>query len=553
MGLLDTGRDLRRLNELTAVLLKYGFGDLISRFGLAGFLEQAGRLMRLPVDREVLERGPGERMRHALEEMGPTFVKLGQILATRVDLFPPDWIAEFEQLQDQARPIPWQTLRPRVEKSLGRPLEEIFASVEPEPIGVASIAQVHRAVLRDGGSVALKIRKPGIRGRIESDLRLLEQAARLAADHSTELRRYHPVDLVREFDQSLHRELDFTHEARNADRIRDNLRAFDWLVIPAVHARYSSDSLCVQEFIDGIPARQVERLDASGADRRLLARRGALAAWKMVLEDGLFHADPHPGNFLILPGNRIAMLDFGMVGKLSRGRQEEIARMMRAIVLREPRECAAVLAAWAEGRPVDQDHLASAIDDLIDRYYGMALAEVDATALMLDVTAMKRAHDLMTPGDIALLIKAVITLDGFGRLMDPGFDVMEEAAPLVRRMVRQRYSPSRLARGLGLRALDLVDRLYAPPVERGKPGPAAGGIDPRQLERLVDRLERSQYRLVQTWVTVAGVLSGSLLLAGRVPPVWGGVSLSGLLVLLGGMAWSAWLMLVARRHLREWD
>ncbi len=203
MGLLDTGRDLRRLNELTAVLLKYGFGDLISRFGLAGFLEQAGRLMRLPVDREVLERGPGERMRHALEEMGPTFVKLGQILATRVDLFPPDWIAEFEQLQDQARPIPWETLRPRVEKSLGRPLEEIFASVEPEPIGVASIAQVHRAVLRDGGAVALKIRKPGIRGRIESDLRLLEQAARLAADHSTELRRYHPVDLVREFDQSL--------------------------------------------------------------------------------------------------------------------------------------------------------------------------------------------------------------------------------------------------------------------------------------------------------------------------------------------------------------
>ncbi len=324
-------------------------------------------------------------------------------------------------------------------------------------------------------------------------------------------------------------------------------------MIPAVHARYSSDSLCVQEFIDGIPARQVERLDASGADRRLLARRGALAAWKMVLEDGLFHADPHPGNFLILPGNRIAMLDFGMVGKLSRGRQEEIARMMRAIVLREPRECAAVLAAWADGRPVDQDHLASAIDDLIDRYYGMALAEVDATALMLDVTAMMRAHDLMTPGDIALLIKAVITLDGFGRLMDPGFDVMEEAAPLVRRMVRQRYSPSRLARGLGLRALDLVDRLYAPPAARPPEGTQGASLDPRHLERLVDRLERSQYRLVQTWLAVAGVISGSLLLAGRVPPVWNEVSLSGLMILLGAMVWSAWLMGVSRRHLREWD
>ena len=284
------------------------------------------------------------------------------------------------------------------------------------------------------------------------------------------------------------------------------------------------------------------------------ARRGALAAWKMVLEDGLFHADPHPGNFLILPGNRIAMLDFGMVGKLSRGRQEEIAQMMRAIVLREPEGCAAVLAVWADGQPVDQDRLSSGIEELIDRYYGMALAEVDATALMLDVTELLRTHDLMTPGDIALLIKAVITLDGFGRVMDPGFDVMAEAAPLIRRMVRVRYSPARLARSLGMRALDLVDRLYAPPADHGKAANGGhGGMDPRQVERLVVRMERSQYRLVQTWLTAAGLLCGSLLLAGRVPPVWHDVSLSGLLIFIINSLWTGWLMLVARRHLRQWD
>lgn len=554
MSLMDTGRDLRRLNELTGILLKYGFGDLISRLGMAGFLEQAGRLVRMPVDREVLERQPGERMRHALEEMGPTFVKLGQILATRVDLFPPAWIAEFEQLQDKARPIPWDTLQPRVEHSLGKPLDQVFSAIDPNPIGVASIAQVHRAVLLDGKPVALKIRKPGIRTRIESDLRLLAQAARLATDHSAELRRYRPVELVREFERSLGRELDFTNEARSANRIRDNLQTLEWLVIPAVYTEFSSAALCVQEFIDGIPSRQVERLDAEGYDRRVIARRGALAAWKMVLEDGLFHADPHPGNFLILPGNRIAMLDFGMVGKLSRGRQEEIAQMMRAIVLREPEGCAAVLAVWADGQLVDQDRLSSAIEELIDRYYGMALAEVDATALMLDVTGLLRTHDLMTPGDIALLIKAVITLDGFGRVMDPGFDVMAEAAPLIRRMVRVRYSPARLARSLGMRALDLVDRLYASPADHGKaPNGGQGGMDPRQVERLVVRMERSQYRLVQTWLTAAGLLCGSLLLAGRVPPVWHDVSLSGLLILIINGLWTGWLMLVARRHLRQWD
>lgn len=551
MSLLDTGRDLRRLNELITILLKYGFGDLVSRFGLSGWLEQAGRLVRLPVEREMPERQPGERMRHALEEMGPTFVKLGQILATRVDLFPMAWIEEFEKLQDRAQPLPWEALRPRVEQSLGRPVEEVFAEIDPQPIGVASIAQVHRAVTRAGEAVALKIRKPGIRQRIDSDLRLLEQAARLAADHSTELRRYKPVALVREFQQSLGRELDFTHEARSADQIRANLAAFDWLVIPRVYADLSSPVLCVQEFMEGIPARRVDRLDAGGYDRRLIARRGALAAWKMVLEDGLFHADPHPGNFLIQPGNRIAMLDFGMVGRLTRTRQEQLVQMTRSVVLHEPEGCAAVLASWADGAPVDQERLAADIGDIISRYDGMALAEVNATALMLDVTALLRRHDLSTPGDIALLIKAVITLDGFGRVMDPAFDVMSEAEPLLKRMVRQRYSPSRLARGLGLRALDLVDRLYSPP-SPDKTG-RGNGPDPRQLEHLTARLERAHYRLAQTGLAAAGVICGSLLLAGRVPPVSGDVSLSGLLVLLAAMTWSGWLALVVRRHLREWD
>ncbi|MDO8329613.1 MAG: AarF/UbiB family protein [Fluviicoccus sp.] len=551
MSLLDTGRDLRRLNELITILLKYGFGDLVNRFGLSGVLEQAGRLVHRPMDREMLERQPGERMRHALEEMGPTFVKLGQILATRVDLFPMAWISEFERLQDKATPIPWDTLRPRVEKSLGKSIEQVFSSIDPNPIGVASIAQVHRAVLLNGDLVALKIRKPGIRTRIDADLRLLQQAAQLANDHSTELRRYRPVDLVREFERSLGREMDFTHEARQSEQIRANLASLEWLVIPRVHTELSSSSLCVQEFIDGIPARQVARLDEAGCDRRLLARRGALAAWKMVLEDGLFHADPHPGNFLILPGNRIAMLDFGMVGKLSRTRQEQLVQMTRAVVLREPEGCAAVLASWADGVPVDEERLVADIDEIIDRYYGKALAEVNATALMLEVTALLRNHDLSTPGDIALLIKAVITLDGFGRVMDPGFDVMAEAEPLIKRMVRVRYSPSRLLRSLGMRALDLVDRVYTPPVPDKRHN--GEGIDPRHLDRLAARLERSQYRLVQTWLTVAGVLCGSLLLAGRVPPVVEGVSLSGLAVLLSSGVWVVWLMLVARRHLREWE
>lgn len=554
MNLLTTGKDLRRVNELATILLKYGFGDIIRRLDLVAPLEQAGKMIRQSVSREFLTMKPGERMRHALEEMGPTFVKLGQILATRVDMFPPDWIEEFEKLQDMAREIPFEQLLPQVEGALGKPLNKVFSSVDPTPIGVASIGQVHRAVTRKGEQVVLKIQKPGIGEKIAADLRLLDMLAKLAADNSAELRRYRPVDLVREFDRSLNRELDFTIEARSADRIRKNMKGINWLTIPKVYWEWTSPTLAVQQYVEGIPARQIEKLEDAGIDRTLIARRGAMVAWKMALEDGFFHADPHPGNFLIFADNRIAMLDFGMVGKLSRARQEQMVQIMKSVIMQEPAVCATVLASWSDGQPVKLDQLTADIEDVISAYYGVELADLDITALLADITALLRNHDLILPGDIALLIKAIITLEGFGRLMNPRFDLMTEAEPLLKRMMRQRYSPARLARSLGMRALEAVDRLYAAPPAGATPAhDQPVGIDPRHLERLVARIERSQFRLVQTWLTVAGVLTGAILMAGRVPPTLWDLSVFGFLIFMGSGLWSVWLMLVARRHLREWE
>ena len=554
MSILDTGKDIRRLNELAAILLKYGFADMIRRLGLAGSLEQAGKLVRQHVDRDMLTMQPAERLRRALEEMGPTFVKLGQILATRVDLFPMDWIAEFEKLQDTAREIPWEEIQPRIEKALGKPVDRIFLHVDPTPIGVASIGQVHRATTRRGDQVVLKVRKPGIRHKIDSDLRLLGSLARMAADNSAELRRYRPVDLVREFERSLGRELDFTIESRSADRIRKNMRKIPWVKVPKVYWEYTSPALAVQEFIDGIPARQIEKLEDAGYDRKILARRGAFVAWKMALEDGFFHADPHPGNFLILKGNHIAMLDYGMVGKLSDHRQEQMVQMMKAVVLQDAESCAAVLASWSDGVPVKFESLVADLEDIISQYYGVPLAELNVTALLADITGLLRNYDLVLPSDIALLIKAIITLEGFGRMMNPQFDLMSEAEPLVKRMMRQRYSPVRLARSIGLRAMDAVDKLYAAPPPAGMPARDGNqGIDPRHLERLVARLERGQYRQVQALLTVAGILCGSIMLAGKVVPTVWDISVPGALILLTSGTWSAWMMLVARRHLRQWD
>lgn len=554
MSLLHTGKDLRRLNQLAGILLKYGFADMLHRVGLATPAEHVSRLARRGTESRFPRMGTAQRLRHALEEMGPTFVKLGQVLATRVDLFPPDWIAEFELLQDQATALPFEALRPTVEAALGEPLERVFARVEQAPLGVASIGQVHAALTRAGERVVLKVRKPGIEAKIRSDLRLLDQLAKLASDNSPELRRYRPVELVRELRRSLFRELDFTTEARNAGRIRANLRGFRWLIVPKVIHAYSSATVQVQQRIDGIPARALEQLDAAGLDRVLIARRGATLAWKMALEDGFFHADPHPGNFLILPGNRIAMLDFGMVGQLSEARREQIVRLVRAIITRESEHAAAVLSAWSDGQPVNFDLLVADVEDVVSQYYGLALAELNIGALIGDMTALVRNHGLVLPSDIALLLKTLITLEGFGRLLNPRFDLIEEARPLMRRLVQERYSPRRLARNLGLRALDLLDRAYAPPAPPGAPRPGAeSGLDPRHLERLVSRLERGQYRQIQALLVVSGIISGSLLLAARLPPAPWGISVPGALIFLAAGTWSSWLLWISRRHLREWE
>ena len=553
MSILHTGKDLLRMNELATILLKYGFADVIRRLGLSTPVEHAGKLVRSSMRPDMLRMGTAERLRHAMEEMGPTFVKLGQVLATRVDLFPLDWIAEFEKLQDQATAIPYEELVPHIEAALGKPLESAFARIDPKPIGVASIGQVHSGLTRRGQKVVLKIQKPGIRAKIESDLRLLDQLAKLAADNSVELRRYRPVELVREFKRSLTRELDFTIEARNADRIRKNMRSLKWLTVPRVYWELSSQTLQVQEHIQGIPARATDQLDAEGLDRVLIARRGALAAWKMALEDGFFHADPHPGNFIIQSSNRIAMLDFGMVGKLSHSRREQILQITRSVVLREADQCAAVLSNWSDGQPVRFDQLVSDVEDVISQYHGISLSQLDISALLTDITALVRNHNLVLPSDIALFIKAIITLEGFGRLLNPDFDLMTEAEPLLKRMIRTRYSPVRLAKSLSLRALDVVDKVYAPPHASNLPPQQEGSIDPRHLERLVARLERGQYRQVQALLVAAGFIGGSLMLAGRVPPAPWEISLFGLIIFLGSAGWASWLMFVSRRFLREWE
>ncbi|WP_248601197.1 ABC1 kinase family protein, partial [Brevundimonas diminuta] len=306
-------RDRKRLAEISGVAARFGLEAVLLRLGLGGGEAHAD-------GPEPLSR----RTRQALEALGPTFVKLGQILSTRSDLLPADWIAEFEQLQSAGPTLDFETLRPEVEAALGGPPEQVFARFDAAPLAAASIAQVHRAALHDGTEVVVKIRRPGVRPRVEADLRLIAELARRAEQSSAEIARYRPRALIAQLTEAMLDELDFTTEGRNVDRFAADFARNRDVVIPAVYWQHTTDSVLVQDYLDGVPPVDAARLRAAGVDPHRLARVGAEAVLYMVLVNGRFHADPHPGNLRGLPGDRVGLLDFGMVGAVTPRRRAEL-------------------------------------------------------------------------------------------------------------------------------------------------------------------------------------------------------------------------------------
>ena len=511
-------RDLGRLHDIASILIRYGFGDLVRRIGMAGALERAGRALHWHEPEELARLEPPARVRRALEDLGPSFIKLGQILATRVDLFPAEWIAEFGRLQDAAPAIPFAELLPQLTEDLGEPPEAIFPRLEPEALAAASLAQVHRAWLADGTAVILKVRRPGIRPVVEADLRLLARLAEIVEAEEPELRRYRPREVVRQFTLSLRRELDFSAEGRSAERIAAHFAAHPEIVVPRTHWPWTGERLNVQDHVEGIAGRDLAAVDAAGLDRRLLARRGARAVLKMMLEDGFFHADPHPGNVFYLPDNRIAFIDFGMTGRLSEERRYQLAVLLHGLVSHDAQKVAEVLLDWSGGAEVDSETLQTEIDAFVDQYHGVPLKNLDLGAMLSDLVAILREHGLTLPPDLALLIKAFITLEGMGRQLDPDFDMAGEAAPCLEQVLLAHAAPDALVRrgwrSLG-RALALVAGLpqdLRQLLRAARRGKLHVEVDVLPLKQFGERLDNAASRLALAIVTAALIIGSAIVM-----------------------------------------
>ncbi len=546
---LSAARDIGRLYEIASVLIHYGFGDIARRIGITGALERVGKTLRRGRHHSIDRMTSAERVRRALEDLGPTFVKLGQILATRVDLFAPDWIAEFEKLQDRASAVPFDAIRAQLATDLGADPDRVFADLEPEALASGSIAQVHRARLPDGTAVVLKIRRPGIESVIEADLRLLRRLAELAEREWPALQRYQPRALVRQFASSLGRELDLRTECRNAERIAANLGANVNIVVPAIYWQWVSRRLNVQSYIVGIAGRDVAAVEEAGLDRRTIARNGANAVLQMVLVDGFFHADPHPGNVFYLPENRLAFIDFGMVGRLSQSRREQLAELLYSLAQRDPERAAELLVDWAGKADVDLPALAMDIDCFIDEFHGIPLEQIEVGRLLSDLTSLMREHGLTLPPDLALLFKAAISLDGLGRLLDPGFDMVSEARPFLERIGCQRRSPRALARlgAKSLREAAMLALSLPGELRRLLKGMHKGAItlrvDVSHLDRAIERMDRSVSRLTMGIVTAALIIGSSIVMTVPAESTWLGLPFFGLLGFIGALICGIWLLI----------
>lgn len=542
---LGAARDLGRVQQIAAVLVRYGFGGLVRRVGMAGALERAGKALHWREPEDLARLEPAARVRRALEELGPTFVKLGQILATRGDLFPPEWIVEFGKLQDAAPALPFEDLRGQLIEDLGEAPEAVFAELDPVPLAAASLAQVHRARLADGTAVVLKVRRPGIRPVIEADLRLLDRLAEIIEKEVPELVRYRPREVIRQFAHSLRRELDFSAEGRHAERIAALFVGSPEIVVPRIHWQWTGERLNVQDFIEGIPGRQAAALP-EGFDRRLLARRGADAVLRMMLEAGFFHADPHQGNVFYLPGNRIAFIDFGMVGRLSEARRFEVATLMHGLVGRDAGKVADVLLDWSADSNGDADALRSEIEAFVDDYHGVPLKKLDLGALLADVVAILREHGLALPPDLALMIKAFITLEGMGRQLDPDFDIAGEAAPFLREVLLAHLAPRAIARRGWEALLGGVQMLAGLPQDLGRLLRAARRgklqleVDVPALKSFGDQLDRAASRLTMAIVTAALIVGSSIVMT---VDRGGGVATLGLLGFIAAMLGGLWVLI----------
>ncbi|MBO2532769.1 MAG: ABC transporter [Thermoactinomycetaceae bacterium] len=471
-------RYMSRYREIAVALARHGFGFVVEELGLRSMLSLPKRLVTgsEPPDPKTY----GKRIRMVLEDLGPTFIKLGQIASTRSDLFSEDILRELENLQDHISPFPFSDVRRTIERELG-PLEKIFSRFDETPLAAASIGQVHRAVLTTGEEVAVKVRRPFIETIVEADLEILRDLASIADHRFKWAARMRLRQVVEEFAEALESELDFANEGNNAERIAAQFAGDESVRIPKIYWEYTRQNVLTMEFISGVKMTDEARLAASGHDRRALAERYVKAMLHQILMEGFFHADPHPGNLFVLPDGSLAFIDFGLVGRFGPETKEHFIRLILAM-LRQNTDgvIKTLLRMGIVPEDVDMEQLWLDTDRLRDKYTAVPLSRIRLGDAIRDLFQVASRHRIRIPANLTLAGKAILVMEGVAAQLHPELNMMEIAMPFGNRLIRERLDPRRVA-----------DRLWKNVTEYGE---MLSEI-PQDLQALIRDLRRGKFRV----------------------------------------------------------
>ena len=550
-----TYRHLNRYHRILRVLFKYGFNDLVDRLHIDQYLESGLQMINRKPREQIARLSRPERLRLVFEELGPTFIKLGQLLSTRPDLIPAEYLDELARLQDEVPPFSLAEVHAIFREELGRSPDEVFHYFDAEPLAAASIGQVHRARLDSGAEVVVKVQRPDIDTVIAVDLEILAHIAGLMEQYLEEVQGHRPTAIVQEFARSLSREIDFAVELANIQRFARQFERNPAIHVPLVYPELSTQRVLVMEYVLGIKASMTTQLREQGYDLPLIAERGATLVMEQIFVHGFFHADPHPGNVFILPDNVVCFIDFGQMGRLSRKDREDFTDLVLDLVAGDERTIVdGVLQVTVQLGEVDREALGRDLGSLMDLYLYRPLDELEAGRILQDLLDLVTRHKLTFKPAFYQMMKALSTVEGVGLMLDPKLELIRLARPFMRRIRLERMRPARLAEEIARTGSGYLQLLRELPEElRAILRQLRGGrmrieFEHHGLQALGAALDRVSNRIAFAIVLAALIVGSSLIVLSDIPPHWHDIPVIGLLGFLVAGIMGFWLLLSIIRH-----
>jgi len=542
-------RHLKRYREIARVLIKYGFGHILSRMRLFAILRM-GKKIVYKEKPQLEELSYAQRIRLAMEELGPTFVKLGQVLSTRPFLIPLELVIELTKLQDEVAPFDFEKVKYIVEHELKALLDRLYSEFSKNPIASASLSQVHKAKTIKGEEVVVKVQRPGIKRTIETDMGILKDLVNLLVRYVPESRQYDPKGMVEELAKTFKKEIDFKNEGRNIEIFASNFRDDPTIFVPKVFWDLTSSKVLTMEYIHGVKVSNIAEIERRGLDRKIIAKNAGRAVFKQIFFDGFFHADPHPGNLFVLENNVIAPLDYGMMGRLSESLMDALSELLINVVTWNPKGIVKVYQkAGVLTERTDFKALESDLTEFLYRYHKIPLARIDMKSIIDDAFELIHKHDIQVQSELMLFGKAIITYEEVGKILDPDYDLVTELIPFVKKLSGRKYQPKIILRDVLTVFHDLRDFLIPLPFDLQRitqkltRGEFKFSLEHMRLEEFILQMERSSNRISFSLIIAALIVGSSLIMRLEIGPFILGYPFLGILGYLFAAIMGVWLVI----------